>query len=183
MSTEPTATSRTVPERMFGHKGQPMRVLAITTSIVACALLAGCGTDEAGTSADAVEEADQADVEVIESWSSALAEGDVDAAAAFFAIPSIAQNGPFVTKIDSREAAVAFNESLPCGAEVISARSQGEFTTATFELSERPGPGLCGAGTGGIASTSFVIEDGKIVEWRRVDGQPPGGEGGGDAPV
>ena len=183
MSTEPTATSLTVYERMFVHKGQPMRVPAIVTSIVACALLAGCGDDGAATT-PAADEADEADVQLIEDWSSALAEGDVDAAADYFAIPSIAQNGPIVTNIGSRADAVAFNESLPCGAEVISARSQGEFTTATFELSERPGPGLCGSGVGGTASTSFVIEGGEIVEWRRVDGQSPGGEdGGGGAPV
>ena len=115
---------------------------------------------------------------MIEDWSTTLSEGDVEGAADFFALPSIAQNGTLLLSIESREDAIEFNESLPCGAEVISARSQGEFTTATFRLSERPGGG-CGPGTGGTASTSFVIEDGKIVEWRRVDGGAPAG--GGDA--
>ena len=48
------------------------------------------------------------------------------------------------------------------------AETQGQFTTATFRLTERPGPGICGPGTGEAAKTSFVIRDGKIVEWRRV---------------
>ena len=61
-----------------------------------------------------------------------------------------------------------FNESLPCGARLIRAETAGDFTTATFHLTERPGPGLCGNGTGQTAQTSFVIRDGKIVEWRRV---------------
>ena len=56
------------------------------------------------------------------------------------------------------------------------AETQGEFTTATFRLTERPGPGTCGPGTGESAKTSFVIRDGKIVEWRRV------GTGGAEAP-
>lgn len=183
MSTEPTATPGTVYERMFVHKGQSMRVLAIAMSILAGALLAGCGEDDSSTSTAAADEADQSDVEVIEGWSATLSEGDVEGAAEYFAIPSIAQNGTLLVRIESREDAIEFNESLPCGAEVISARSQGEFTTATFRLSERPGGG-CGPGVGGTASTSFVIEDGEIVEWRRVDGRSPGGEGGGGgAPV
>ena len=120
---------------------------------------------------------------MIEDWSATLSEGDVEGAADYFAIPSTAENGPLLIKIESRADAIAFNESLPCGAEVISAQTEGEFTTATFRLSERPGGG-CGTGVGGTASTSFVIEDGKIVEWRRIDGQPPsGGDGGGGAPV
>ena len=179
MSTEPTATPSTLPERMFVHKGQGMRVLAIATSIVACALLVGCGGDSS-TATESEVEADQADVEVIEDWSTTLSEGDVEGAADFFAIPSTAQNGTLLVKIESREDAIEFNESLPCGAEVISARSQGDFTTATFRLSERPGGG-CGPGVGGTASTSFVIEEGKIVEWRRVDDAAPSGGGdGGD---
>jgi hypothetical protein len=49
----------------------------------------------------------------------------------------------------------------------------GETVTATFRLTERPGPGSCGEGTGELAQTAFEIEDGKIAEWRRVgDGTP-----------
>ena len=174
---------------MFAHprrdiKGHPLRVPAIASSLVALALLAGCGGGESSGSGDAgpTADADPADVEVIENWSSTLKEGDVEGAAEYFAIPSTAQNGLLI-KIESRADAVAFNESLPCGAEVISARTQGEFTTATFRLSDRPG-GNCGAGVGGTASTSFVIEDGRIVEWRRVGGATPQADpGGGDAPV
>ena len=44
----------------------------------------------------------------------------------------------------------------------------GRFVLATFRLTERPGPGECGSGVGHTAQTDFVIEDGLIVEWRRV---------------
>jgi len=111
------------------------------------------------------------DAQVIEDWAQALSNGDVEAAAAFFAIPSVAENGVFL-ELESREDAIAFNESLPCGGKVKSTSTEGSFTTASFRLTERPGGG-CGAGTGGTAQTSFVIEDGLIVEWRRVDGPQP----------
>jgi len=122
---------------------------------------------------EAFEDADPGDVEVIRGWVDALREGDVEAAAGYFAIPSIAQNGPAALRITGPRGAEAFNRSLPCGAVLIAAESSGQFTTATFELTERPG-GNCGSGVGEEAATAFVIEDGRIAEWRRVPaGEPP----------
>lgn len=122
------------------------------------------GAEQSAVAGDADPEA----VEVIEGWSEALAAGDLDAAAAFFALPSVAENGP--TSIQIRELADArlFNGTLPCGAVLVRAETEGDFTTATFRLTERPGPGVCGPGVDGMAQTAFVIEDGKIAEWRRV---------------
>lgn len=111
--------------------------------------------------------ADSEAVAVIEEWSQTLAEGDVEGAAELFALPSIAENGTVVLRIETLEDAIAFNETLPCGAILQEAQTTGRFTTATFELTERPG-GACGSGIGGVAATSFVITDGKIAEWRRV---------------
>jgi len=160
----------------------PARLAPLSLAILA-AILAACGGgegDPAATSAPPSEEesptadADPAAVEVIDAWAMALAEGDVDAAARFFAIPSVAQNGPTL-RITSRAEARLFNATLPCGAELTGAETEGEFTIATFELTERPGRGICGSGTGAKAQTAFVIEDGEIVEWRRVGvgGLPP----------
>jgi hypothetical protein len=137
--------------------------------------LAGCGGgDDTGSPAageqgkqEVTGDADPADVEVIEAWSDALREGDIDAAASYFAIPSIAENGALL-RIRNRDDARLFNLSLPCGATLVDAATEGDFTTATFELSERPGPGTCGQGSGGTAETAFVISDGEITEWRRV---------------
>jgi hypothetical protein len=146
--------------------------VALIAAIAACALLAGCGEDEEeGQSGEALAEelsnADPNDVQVIADWAEALAAGDVEEAAGHFALPSIAENG-ITFELETVEQVEAFNESLPCGAELIDAETEGDFTTATFELKERPGPGRCGGGTGNTAQTSFVIEDGRIVEWRRV---------------
>jgi hypothetical protein len=171
---------------MFAYGGKVFKRLLGFAAVVSVLALAGCGSgsseesadggsveaEAAGTAQDAdVDAANPDDVEVIGGWISALTTGDTDAAADYFAIPSVAQNGPIQVRIRDRADAVAFNESLPCGAEVVAAETSGEKTIATFELSERPGGG-CGPGAGGTARTSFVIKDGKIVEWWRL-GDPP----------
>jgi hypothetical protein len=145
------------------------------------ALSACGGGDSTGTTtapATIAGDANPADVQVIGDWATALRQGDVDAAADYFAVPSVAENGPILVHIRSTEDAVRFNESLPCGARLIRADSAGGFTTGTFRLTERPGPGSCGPGTGSVAKTSFVIRDGKIAQWRRVGA----GTGGSPAP-
>ena len=151
--------------------------------MVALSLLAlsacGGGGSASGTSTTSTVagDASPSDVEVIDGWVTALRRGNVDAASKYFAIPSVAENGPVLAHIRTLDEARRFNESLPCGARLVRAETAGEFTTATFRLTERPGPGVCGPGTGGIAKTSFVIRDGKIVQWRRV------GAGGGAPPA
>ncbi|MGH2922520.1 MAG: hypothetical protein ACRDKH_00620 [Solirubrobacterales bacterium] len=139
-------------------------------ALLSAATIAGCGgSDEGGgEEAEFPGGADPAKARVIDEWSSALRGGDVEAAAEFFEIPSVAQNGTPPLPLASREAVIAFNRALPCGAELIEAEAEGRYTIATFELTERPGAGKCGSGTGETARTAFVIEDGLIREWRRV---------------
>lgn len=156
---------------------EPVSVRASISILALLGLLAlaGCGGGDDSDPPPASEDtgqgvtgdADPSDVEVIEAWSDALREGDIDAAASYFAIPSVAENGALL-RIRNRDDARLFNLSLPCGATLVDAQTQGDFTTATFELSERPGPGTCGQGSGGTAETAFVISDGEITEWRRV---------------
>ena len=141
-----------------------------STTLAACG---GAEEDQATVPGDA----DPAATAVIEDWAEALQEGDVDAAAEFYALPSLAQNG-LTLQITDIEDARRFNASLPCGATLQDVVTDGEYTVATFELTERPGPGTCGSGAGTEAKTAFKIEDGKIVEWRRVvaegdDGSAP----------
>ena len=127
--------------------------------------LAGCGGSDSETTITASDVPGGADA------------ADVEAASDFFAIPSTAENGPVLMDLDTRADVVRFNRSLPCGAKLVRAEDSGDFTTATFRLTERPGPGVCGAGTGELAETAFKIEDGKIVDWRRQELGTPNAEG------
>ena len=112
------------------------------------ALSACGGSNSTGTTSTVAGNANPADVTVIDGWVTALRNGNVDAASKYFAIPSTAENGPILTHIRTLDDARRFNESLPCGARLVRADSAGEFTTATFRLTERPGPGVCGPGVG-----------------------------------
>jgi len=143
-----------------------MRARSIFLAAFAAALLASCG---GGDDSEPAEEhaGGHESVEVIEGWTEALSEGDVAAASEFFAVPSVAQNGTTPLTLRTRDDITAFNRSLPCGAELVRARPAGRVIAATFRLTERPG-GSCGPGSGELARTAFVIEDGKIVQWRRL---------------
>jgi hypothetical protein len=119
-------------------------------------------------------------VAVIRGWADALRRGDVGRANRYFRIPSRVSNGGPPFELRSRAAVDLFNRTLPCGARLESARLQPDgFVLATFRLTERPGRGRCGTGTGERARTLFDIEDGKIVQWlRAVDpGEPSEGPG------
>ena len=110
-------------------------------------------------------------------WEHSLQLGDPRpaAAAALFALPSVAENGAVLIQISTEADARGFNNPLPCDAFLIGAQSVGGFTMVEFELTERSGSTGCGAGVSATASTAFVITDGKIAEWQRVnnDDQPP----------
>jgi hypothetical protein len=167
-----------------------VRARAAVSALALLSLLAisacGGGDDDGDTAGSEPQPAEQqipgdanpTDVAVIKEWVDTLRAGDVDGAAELFALPSVAENGVLL-HIQNRDDARMFNASLPCGAVLIRAETQGDFTTATFKLTERPGPGTCGSGAGEHAQTSFVIEDGKITQWRRVGiggAQPAPGE-------
>jgi hypothetical protein len=108
------------------------------------------------------------DVAVIRGWADALRHGQVERAVRYFAIPSVVSNGTAPIRLTSRADVRFFNRTLPCGAKVLRVEDTGAFVVARFRLTERPGPGRCGAGVGGEASTAFLIRHRRIVQWRRV---------------
>ena len=116
------------------------------------------------------------DIEVIRAWAEALSESDIEAAAEFFAIPSVAENG-ITYDIETREDARFFNESLPCGAKLESTEESRASSSPRPSGSRKDPASPACPGDGNIAQTSFVIEDGAIVEWRRVALPGPGAEG------
>ncbi len=109
------------------------------------------------------------EVRVIKGWADALRHGRVARATAYFRVPSRVSDGRPPIELTDRSQVQLFNASLPCGARLEKTRKVDEdFVLATFVLTERPGPGRCGDGTGERARTLFYIEDGRIVQWLRA---------------
>jgi len=134
-------------------------------------------TTEPAPSKEPSTEVDQVDVRVVRAWADTLRRGEVRAAARYFALPSLVSNGTAPIKLETRAEAELFNRTLPCGAEVIDAEPAPHgFFIATFRLTERPGAGKCGSGTGGTARTAFRIRDERITDWLRVQDIPSGPE-------
>ena len=134
---------------------------------------AGCGGGDDPKPAPPPPQVQQNDdARVIRRWSDLLRHGKVDAATALFAVPVTVANGTPPVRLVSRPEVAAFNESLPCGARLLSTTRRAPYTVATFKLTGRPGGG-CGPGTGEKAATAFRIERGRIVEWLRVPIPPP----------
>jgi hypothetical protein len=129
------------------------------------------GSDE--RPAEPARKVDRGDVRVVRRWADALRRGDVRAAARYFALPSVVSNGTAPIKLDSRADVRFFNRTLPCGAKLIGTETAvNGFFFATFRLTERPGRGSCGAGTGQTARTAFRVRNHLITDWLRVPDAP-----------
>jgi SnoaL-like protein len=159
--------------------------LAPTLALAVALGVAGCGgssdSDHStkprrGTGTPAAHAAKASDVRVIRGWVDTLRAGRVVAAANYFTVPAVVENGTPPIRLRTRAQVRLFNEALPCGAKLLRTFATGRYVAATFRLTDRPG-GSCGRGTGLEAATAFVIRGGKIAEWRRVplpsEGPPP----------
>jgi hypothetical protein len=142
-------------------------VLAVLAVALAVFLVVSGSSDDSDSTAAVPGNADPALVQVVVDWARAESSGDAAAAASYFALPSFAQNG-FIFHIKTFAQARKFNASLPCGAVVEEAVEEGRYIIVTFRLGEKANSNDCGAGAGETARTAFLIEHGKIVEWRRV---------------
>lgn len=111
---------------------------------------------------------------VIRRWADTLRRGDVRGAARWFALPSLVSNNSPPIRLTTRADVRAFNRSLTCGAEVTATEPAVKgYVMATLRLTERPGAGRCGAGTGETARAAFLVKRDKIVEWVRMPVPPP----------
>jgi hypothetical protein len=107
--------------------------------------------------------------DVIRAWADTLRHGQIAAAARFFSVPTIVSNGGGPLVLRTRAAIRFFNYTLPCGAVLTATKKAPHgLVVATFRLTERPGPGVCGSGVGHTARTAFRIRNGHIREWLRV---------------
>ena len=143
----------------------------LTALLCAAAVLGGCGGDEsAGEPPPARKASPEA---VIRAWANTLRTGDIEAAAHYFALPSVVSNGTAPVVLRTLAQARRFNASLPCGAVLERTYREGRYTAAVFRLTERPGAGRCGSGVGAKARTAFEVRNGKIRQWRRVPDSAP----------
>jgi hypothetical protein len=110
------------------------------------------------------------EIKVIRGWADALRAGHVAAAAKYFKVPAIVADGTNpLRSLRDRAAVLKFNAGLECGAKLVETqRGADSFVIATFRLTERPGKGECGAGVRHLAATAFLIENRRIVQWRRA---------------
>ncbi|MFL5816085.1 MAG: hypothetical protein ACJ76L_00640 [Conexibacter sp.] len=132
----------------------------------------GSGTDER-PSTTTPSHVDSAQARVVRAWADALRHGHVAAAAAYFALPAVVSNGSPPLRLPTRAAVRGFNRSLPCGARLIATEPTPHgFLVATFRLTERPGAGECGTGTGGLAQVAIRVRAGHITYWVRIEGVP-----------
>jgi hypothetical protein len=115
-----------------------------------------------------------AQVAVVRGWSTALRTGHVQAAAGYFHVPSLFDDGAGATvAIRSLAEAETVNATLTCGSQVVSAFREGRFINVLFRLTARAGQGAdCGSGVGETARVVFLIRDGKILEWLRAPSRP-----------
>ena len=100
--------------------------------------------------------------EAIRAWSRALNDGDFEQAASFFADGAVVEQLDEM-RLNDMDAAVAFNRSLPCKADVTDVEDEGETLVAAFRLRDGPGGPCMGA-----ARVRFRFEAGKFAEWRQL---------------
>jgi hypothetical protein len=139
-------------------------------------------TPTRGGGAERPKKVTRAEDRTIRGWADALRHGHLDRAARYWAVPSVYSNGAGLQRLTTADDVRRANEDLPCGAKVQSTRrdpNDRDFVVTVFVLTERPGAGNCGAAVGHQARTTFLIRDGKIVEWLRLPDPPEEQDGGG----
>src|SRR4051794_19977005 len=119
----------------------------------------------------------KAEKQVIKGWSEELRHGHVTRAARYFSLPTLISNAPpGWLVLETLHAVKQFNRGLTCGAKLISTRRSrlvARFVVGTFRLTERPGAGKCGSGTGHKLSVPSDTRRPHTPRWGRADPPPP----------
>jgi limonene-1,2-epoxide hydrolase len=107
---------------------------------------------------------------VVRAWSQELNQGDNQAAAKLFAPGAEIVQAGTTLRLDTHAQAVAWNAALPCSGRLVSIKTRGDTTTATFVLGDRQERKCDGPGR--RATAIFRIRKGKIVLWHQTDTTP-----------
>src|SRR4051794_2858890 len=90
--------------------------------VIAAGAAAGCSGSSSGDKPapkppprNAAHPAREADVKVIRGWVDTLRAGHVEAAAGYFALPALVENGTPPIRLRTRAQVRLFNQALPCG--------------------------------------------------------------------
>jgi hypothetical protein len=115
---------------------------------------------------------------VLDGWATAVRERRLAEATRYFALPAIVSQ-PATGPVEIRTKAIAerFNDSFPCGAQLLRAKADGRYIVGTFRLVEVPGR-TCTTPKA-LVKVGFVFGDRKrpdrFTEWWRVaPGAAPG---------
>jgi hypothetical protein len=146
--------------------------LAAAIAVTAAITFAGCGGGGDETKPAPPQRSDRA---VIAAWIKALNASDYDRAAGFFAKGAIVDQGQPV-RLPDRDAARAFNSSLPCKGRLTTVKDEGATSVGTFAL--KRGSGGPGSNCDGSATVRFRIVGGRFTRWRQLPQAPavPGTE-------
>ena len=130
----------------------------LTLALLVGLVLAGCGsTPPSGES-------------VVRAWSQELNQGDNQAAAKLFAPGAEVVQAGTTLRLDTQAQAVAWNAALPCSGRIVSIKTSGDTTTATFVLGDRQQRKCDGPGR--RATAIFRVHKGKIVLWHQTSTTP-----------
>ena len=158
---------------------RPVPVLVCALALVFALAFTGCsvGGDEDSDAprtraGSPTPDEPGAEARAIRAWSAALNRGDFARAASHFARNALVEQTA-VLRLPTREAAIAFNRSLPCRADVTDVKRRGSTVVAAFRL--RPGDSR-GGGCSGAARVRFRFRGDKFTEWRQLpEPTAPGG--------
>jgi limonene-1,2-epoxide hydrolase len=118
------------------------------------ALLTGCGSTPPSPES------------VVRAWSQELNSGDNEAAAKLFAPGAEVVQAGTAIRLDTHAEALAWNAALPCSGRLVSIKTSGDTTRATFVLGDRPKKKCDGPGQ--RATAIFRVREGKIVLWHQT---------------
>ena len=122
------------------------------------AFLAGCGSTPPSAQS------------VVRAWSQELNSGDNTGAAKLFAPGAEVVQAGTTIRLDTQAEAVAWNAALPCSGRLVSIKTMGDTTRATFILGDRQTKKCDGPGQ--RATAIFRVRKGKIVLWHQTSTAP-----------
>jgi len=130
----------------------------LALALLFAAGLAGCGSTPPSPES------------VVRAWSQELNTGDNQGAAKLFAPGAEIVQAGTTRRLNTQAEAVAWNAALPCSGQIVSIKTSGDITRATFILGDRQ-KSKCD-GPVERATAIVRVRQGKIVLWHQTSAAP-----------